>query len=57
MYIEFTKEVVFRDCKDNILKTLYVGDRVEALGETHHYWITSMGGIYFDEAKEVEENS
>ncbi len=57
MYIEFTKEVVFRDMEGAVLKTFSVGDRIEALGETHHYWITSMGGIYFDEAKEAEENS
>lgn len=56
MYIEFTKDVVFRDCEDNILKSFSVGDRAEVLGETHDYWITSMGGIYFDEAKEVQEN-
>jgi hypothetical protein len=53
MKIEFTKEVVFKDMHGTVLKTYSVGDQVDYTAKAGHYWITSVGGIYFDEAKEV----
>jgi len=52
--IEFTKEVVFKDREGTILKTFNVGDRISFTAKTSTYWVCSPGGIWFDEAKEVE---
>lgn len=54
MKIEFTKEVIFKDMHGTILKVYAVGDQVDYTAKAGHYWITSMGGIYFDEAKEIK---
>lgn len=53
MKIEFTKDVIFKDMHGTVLKTYSVGDQVICTAKTGHYWITPMGGIYFDEAKEI----
>jgi len=63
MQIEITKKVVFKDMHGTVLKTHEVGDIIEANGISHGssrpdsgygYFITSMGGIYFEEAREVK---
>jgi hypothetical protein len=54
--IEFTKRVVFSDRDGNVLKVYEVGDKVDYTTKSDNYWITSMGGIYFDEAKELEND-
>lgn len=53
--IRFTKQVVFKDQNKNVVKTYEVGDTCKASGCTETYFITSMGGIYFDEAEAVME--
>lgn len=53
MKIEFTKEVVFKDMHGTVLKTYAVGDQIDYTAKAGHYWVVGMGGIYFDEAKEV----
>jgi hypothetical protein len=55
MKIEFIKEVVFTDMEGTTVKVYNIGDRVECTAKTSTYYITSMGGIYFHEAKEVLE--
>ena len=52
--IEFTTSVVFKDWHGTIVKTYHPGDIVKASAETPYYFITPMGGIYFDEAKRVQ---
>lgn len=54
MIIEFTKQVVFKDCEGTVLKVYEIGDRVTATAKAPHYFVTGMGGIYFDEARLVE---
>lgn len=54
MQIEITKQVVFKDREGNVLKTYEVGSILEATADAGHYFVTSMGGIYKDEAKLVE---
>ena len=51
--IRFVKEVTFRDCQGTILAHHNVGDSVEFRGKTQHYFISSLGGIWFDEAEEI----
>ena len=53
MEIEFIKEVTFKDMHGIILKVYNAGDRVSYTAKAANYWITPMGGIYFDEALEV----
>lgn len=53
MKISFIKRVEFRDQKGMLLKVYEIGDEVEYTSKSNHYWVTPMGGIYFDEAKEV----
>lgn len=54
MEIEFIKEVIFKDMFGTILRVYNIGDRIQYTAKSKHYWITAMGGIYFDEAKEVD---
>lgn len=54
--IEFTKRVVFKDCDGTVLKVYEVGDREVSTAKGNHYFVTSMGGIYFYEAREVSNN-
>jgi hypothetical protein len=51
MKIVFTKRVVFRDWLGNVLKTFEVGDTTEFSVFNGVYYVTSMGGIWSDEAK------
>lgn len=52
MKIIFKKEVVFTDMNDSVIKTYRIGDVVDYTAKTETYFITSTGGIYFDEAEE-----
>ena len=54
MKIEFVIRVVFSDRDGNVLKVYEVGDQIEYSSKNEFYWVTPMGGIYFNEAKEVE---
>lgn len=51
--IRFTHKVVFSDRDGNVLQTYNVGDEIAATAENNHYFVTSMGGIYFTEAERV----
>ena len=53
MKIKFTQRVVFRDMLGVALKVYEVGDEIEYFTKTDTYFVTSMGGVYFDEAEEV----
>lgn len=53
MNIKFIKRVVFSDQNGTIVKVYEIGDVVEYTAKADHYFVTSMGGIYFDEAKEL----
>lgn len=55
MKIKFIKKVVFRDQCGGVIKSFDEGDQIEFSYKTENYWITSLGGIYFDEAEEIEE--
>jgi hypothetical protein len=55
--IRFTQRVVFKDCTGTVTKVYEVGDTEEFFGKTSTYYITSMGGIYFDEAEEVSASN
>jgi hypothetical protein len=58
MKIRITKEVTFKDWTGTgaILRVYKVGDIIEATADGGHYWITSMGGIYKNEAELVESS-
>lgn len=51
--IVITKQIDFKDRQGNILKGYRVGDVLEATADTGDYFVTSMGGIYHDEARIV----
>ena len=51
--ITFTKDVTFKDRMDNVLREFKVGDVTEATADTGSYFVTTMGGIYHDEARGV----
>ena len=53
--IEFTTQVIFRDLNRTVLKIYNVGDVIPFTAKNNKagYWITSMGGIWFDEAREL----
>ena len=55
--IIFTKQVVFRDRNRTVLKVYEIGDTVEYTAKTDTYYITSMGGIWFEEAQEMQTNT
>lgn len=48
--IVFTKQVTFRDSEGAILRDFSVGDVVSA-HDVGAYFITSMGGVYYEEAR------
>jgi hypothetical protein len=52
--IRLTTPVTFRDREGNITRALAVGDTLEATCETNSYFVTSLGGIYKDEAKRID---
>lgn len=61
MKIKIIRKVVFTDQSGRILIEYEVGDILDASGKVDHggsygYFITSMGGIYFDEAVELHIN-
>jgi hypothetical protein len=47
--------IVFRDQSGNALRTINAGEVLEATADTGHYYVTSIGGIYYDEAEIVNE--
>lgn len=49
--IRFTKRVTFKDQSGSVLRIYEVGDTCDAFSVTETYWVTTMGGIYFDEAE------
>ena len=51
--IVITKQVTFRDSEGTILRDFSVGDVIQATADTGSYFVTSMGGIYHDEARTV----
>ena len=51
--IEFTKRVVFKDMTGAIRNVFEIGERCEATHDNGHYFVTSLGGIYHDEAKRI----
>lgn len=51
--IVFTKQVTFRDSEGTIIRDFSVGDVVSATADTGTYFVTTMGGIYHEEARIV----
>lgn len=51
--IRATKRIVYKDQSGAEIKVYEIGDLIDATGATQTYWITAMGGIYFDEAEAV----
>jgi hypothetical protein len=51
--IRFTKQVVFRDRAGSVVKVFAPGKTIEATGQGAGYFLTAMGGIWFDEAEKV----
>ena len=51
--IRIIKQVKFSDCCGQVCKTYEVGDVLEATADTGHYFVTTMGGIYYEEAVRV----
>lgn len=49
--IVFTKQVTFRSSEGAILADFMPGDIIKATTDTGAYFITTMGGIYHDEAR------
>ena len=54
MKIEMTREVVFKTQDGTILKVYALGQIIDNVYKAEHYYVTPMGGIWFDEAKEVD---
>lgn len=55
--IRITQTVTFRDQSGTIVKQYQVGDIVQATHASERgYYVTSMGGIWFEEAEFVREN-
>lgn len=52
--IRFTKDVTFRCGNGDILKVYRKGDVEKYTAKTGHYFVTTMGGIYFDEAEKYD---
>lgn len=52
--IAFTQQVVFKDSSEVISHSYEEGDVLPFYSKNNSYWVTPVGGIYFDEAKEVE---
>lgn len=55
MKIIFTKEVVFKDLTGSVVREYKVGDTCKYTAKTETYFVTSLGGIFFDEAIQVED--
>jgi hypothetical protein len=51
--IRITKRVTFRDMHGTITADYPVGTLLKATAKDNHYFVTSMGGIWRDEAEEV----
>ena len=49
--IRATKRIVFRNQGGAEVKVYEIGDLIDATHATETYWVTTMGGIYFDEAE------
>lgn len=53
MKIKFIKNVTFKDASGDVVAFYPIGAVIEASAKTGTYFVTPMGGIYFDEAVEV----
>jgi hypothetical protein len=53
--IMFTKLVRFKDREGTVVKVFQVGDTCEATSENGHFFVTTMGGIWHDEAVRVKK--
>lgn len=53
--IRIVHPIVFRDQSGNALRTINAGEVLEATADTGHYYVTTMGGIYYDEAEVVDK--
>ena len=53
--IKIVKQVIFKDRDGNVLRVYEIGDMVKftAKDDDRGYFVTAMGGIFFDEAVEV----
>jgi hypothetical protein len=56
MLIRFTKDVEYIDLETNTLHKFKVGDTLTAVGAAEDYWLTSIGGVWFDEVELIKEN-
>ena len=52
--IVITEKVTFKDRTGTVLKVYEVGDVIYATAELNHCYATTMGGIFFTEARKVE---
>lgn len=53
--IRIIKEVTFRDMHGTILVIYPVGHMLEATAVTSTYYVTAMGGIFFNEAEWIKD--
>ena len=53
--IVFIIPVVFRDVTGAVVQEYAVGDVVTASSQTQSYYVTTMGGIYFNEARPLDD--
>lgn len=51
--IVFTQDVTFKDRMDNVIREFKVGDITDATADNGTYFVTSMGGVYKEEARVV----
>jgi hypothetical protein len=51
--IRLTKPIHFTDVGGSVVHRFNVGDLMTATVDTGHYYVTSLGGIYHDEAEKV----
>jgi len=47
MFIEFTKEVIFKDMLGNVVKVYSIGDRLKYTYKFDIYWVTAMLWVVF----------
>jgi len=51
--IRLTQVVIFCDINGSILRHYEVGTVLTATAKSSHWFVTSMGDIWFDEAEEI----
>jgi hypothetical protein len=52
--IAFVQPVAFHDMGGNLTKRFETGDVIHATADTGTHYVTTMGGIYHDEARRVD---